>query len=102
LLAPNFLDVEGGLNTYIDKKWVWTNPFNDIDSLGFGLFLEQKKVDIVYITPAMCKIKEFREDTVFQKFLRNPQDFGYKKTIIFPKAQCAQDSIYAICIKTTK
>ncbi len=72
------LDVEGGINFYLNKSWKWSNPFAKNFSPEFTRYIKEEKVDIIYCSEAMCRIRQYREDSTFQNFRTNPEQYGYK------------------------
>jgi hypothetical protein len=92
------LDVEGGINFYLNKTWKWSNPFAKNFSPVFTRYIKEEKVDIIYCSEAMCRIRQYRMDSTFQNFRKNPEQYGYRFLPLADK-ECVDSDYFGIYIK---
>lgn len=71
----NILENEGGINSYLGKKYKWQRGFSK--DTGWNLFLREKNIDIIYVTPLLRNDPRFVKDPEWQNFVKNPEKNGF-------------------------
>ena len=92
------LDVEGGINFYVNKSWQWENPFAQNFRPEFTKFLALQDVDIIYCTQAMCTILQYSSDSTFHDFRKHPEQYGFH-FLPFTDTICDSNQYYGLYIK---
>lgn len=71
------LENEGGMNLFLDDNFVWIRGF--MKDTTWTEYLNQEKVNVVYVTPSLTKYPTLKEDSTWYDFEENPEQYGFKK-----------------------
>jgi hypothetical protein len=70
---------EGGFNVFIQPYAQNVDPRKKEEYQPFSAFILQQKINSVYYTTAYDYNFRYKNDTSWHHFLKNPEDFGFKK-----------------------
>lgn len=77
--SVRILENEGGMNLFLDDNFVWIRGF--MKDTTWTEYLNQEKVNVVYVTPSLTKYPSLKEDSTWYSFEENPEKYGFKKVL---------------------
>lgn len=70
---------EGGINLFLNDNYIWIRGF--MKDTSWTSYIENEKVDIIYVTPSLVKYPSLKSDTSWVLFERNPEIYGFEKVL---------------------